>query len=167
MGYLARSLTGSPLLILLTYRDDEPDGLAIPLLDTPRWAARVPAAVADLITPTGRRPAMSRLSLSGLSLSTLDSLDLTTLVSELLGGEPPPGLIPLLAERSAGVPLFAQALISTLAATGSFAGRGAVAVAADRGRPHAGSVNVDAVELAELLSSRVPLTHPAIAEQEA
>ncbi|HWC82765.1 MAG TPA: AAA family ATPase [Pseudonocardiaceae bacterium] len=112
VGYLARCLTDSRLLILLTYRDDEPHGPAVPLLDTLRWAGRVPHATAGL-------SATSSLALSELTLSALAPPDLATLASELLGGEPPAGLIRLLADRAAGVPLFAQALISTLAATGA------------------------------------------------
>lgn len=110
VGYLARCLTDSRLLILLTYRDDDSHGL--PLLDTLRWAGRVPRATAGL-------PAVSGLVLSELTLTGLDPSDLTTLVSALLGGEPPAGLVRLLADRAVGVPLYAQALISTLVATGS------------------------------------------------
>jgi DNA-binding NarL/FixJ family response regulator len=127
LGYLARCLTNSRLLILMTYRDDEPGGLAAPLLNTLRWAARVPPAATGTAatgtpatgSPTTGYPAVSTLLLSELALSALDTADLATLTSELLGGEPPVGLIRLLADRSSGVPLFAQALISTLAATGS------------------------------------------------
>lgn len=119
VGYLARCLTDSRLLILLTYRDDEPHGPAAALLDTLRWAARVSPPTAGLATALGERTAVTGLLLSELRLSNLDPPDLTTLVSQLLGGEPPADLIRLLVDRSAGVPLFAQALISTLAATGS------------------------------------------------
>lgn len=117
LGYLARCLTDSRLLLLLTRRDDEPGDPAenIPLLDTLRWAARVPT-VASSAVGTAIAPG---LSLSELSLPGLDESALTALAADLLGGVAPRALVTLLSARSAGVPLFVYALLSTLSETES------------------------------------------------
>jgi DNA-binding CsgD family transcriptional regulator/tetratricopeptide (TPR) repeat protein len=98
LPYLIRGLAARPLLVLLTYREDEPD-----------------PALRELLADLRRAGSFTELQLAGLTDQAVGML-----AERLLGGEPPTGLLDVLMARSGGVPLFVGALV------GSFVGSGAL-----------------------------------------
>jgi DNA-binding CsgD family transcriptional regulator len=103
LGYLARGLAGSRLLLLLTYRSGE-DG------DSPGGAADLLAALHRAGAATG---AVRDIVLGGLGPEQTLGV-----AADVLGDDPPPALVDLLIERAGGVPLFVQALVEQLVEDG-------------------------------------------------
>jgi tetratricopeptide (TPR) repeat protein len=139
LQYLVRGLAACPLLILLTYRDDEADPTLTGLLDGFRRAG-----------------ALVELPVTGLPEPAVREL-----AAELLGGDAPPGLLIVLSGRSGGVPLFVSALVEALVDSGSLRqqeGRWALASDPPETLPAA---------VTELLRSRIErLSEPARAALE-
>src|SRR3954470_20636610 len=99
LGYLARGLARCRLLVLLTYRSGED--------------ADASGGAEDLLAALHRAGA-STGSATDLVLGGLDPAETLGLAADVLGDDPPPALVDLLAERAGGVPLFVQALIDAL-----------------------------------------------------
>src|SRR5262245_20224262 len=94
LHYLARGLSGQPVLLLGAYRAEEAEAT--------RGLRRL-----QLV--------LSRVGLTEeVELSRLGGRSVAQLAGAILGGEPPPELLDLLAERSAGTPLFVGELIQAL-----------------------------------------------------
>jgi DNA-binding CsgD family transcriptional regulator/tetratricopeptide (TPR) repeat protein len=127
LHYVVRGLPAQPLLILLTYRDDE----ASPTLT-------------GLLTDFRRAGA-----LVGLPLGGLPDPAVAALAADLLGGDAPIELLEMLAGRSGGVPLFVTALVDSLTERGALRrenGGWELAAGADEAVPEV---------VAELLRARI------------
>jgi predicted ATPase len=100
LHYLARGLPKQPVLLLGTYRADEPERETVPKL-------------------RGLLHSLRRLQLATeLSLDRLTRDDVLALASGTLGGEPARELVDALAERAGGTPLFVEALLRDLVESG-------------------------------------------------
>lgn len=99
--YLARSVNGHRILLLVTLRGSELTATG-PLSAFGESMRRLDAAVE-------------------LRLEPLDDPTVTQLVSDILGAEPPALLVEAVTKRVAGVPLFATALVGQLIESGGLA----------------------------------------------
>lgn len=127
LQYVVRGLTACPLLVLLTYRDDEADEV-----------------LGELLAGLRRAGVLTELSLPGLTDQAVGML-----ACHLLNGEAPPGLLDMLAARSGGLPLFVGALVGSLVESGALHrddGRWALAARASEAVPP---------EVSALLRSRI------------
>ena len=97
LHYLVRGLDSRPLLVVLTYRDDEAE-----------------AALDELLAGLRRTGMFTELPLMGLTEVAVGGL-----VRDLLNGEVPEGLLETLTARSGGLPLFVSALVGSLIETGA------------------------------------------------
>ncbi len=97
LHYLIRGLVTRPLLVVLTYRDDEAD-----------------PALRDLLAGLRRAGSFAELRLAGLTDQAVGMH-----ARDLLGGDAPAGLLDVLTARSGGVPLFVGALVESFVDSGA------------------------------------------------
>jgi DNA-binding CsgD family transcriptional regulator len=97
LHYLVRGLAGCPLLVILTYRDDEAD-----------------EALGELLAGLRRAGSLTELPLAGLSDEAVGML-----THNLLDGAVPAGLLDVLTARSGGLPLFVDALVGSFVDSGA------------------------------------------------
>ncbi|MDQ4009442.1 MAG: AAA family ATPase [Actinomycetota bacterium] len=97
LHYLVRGLVTCPLLVLLTYREDQAD-----------------PALRDLLAGLRRAGSCTELRLAGLSDQAVGML-----AQNLLDREAPAGFLDVLTARSGGVPLFVDALVGSFVDSGA------------------------------------------------
>jgi predicted ATPase len=97
LHYLVRGLDDHPLLVVLTYRDDEVD-----------------AALDELVAGLRRTGMLTEMSLAGLTDQAVGGL-----VGNLLSGEAPEGLLEMLTARAGGLPLFVGSLVGSFIESGA------------------------------------------------